>query len=85
VLQQLASRLDALQAQATAKLEGQGFGPSQIKVERFLNLRFAGRRRAGGGAAAGLGCRAGRPPKVHVRILGGLRTFAPSRQTAYLI
>ncbi|KIY97611.1 5-oxoprolinase (ATP-hydrolysing) [Monoraphidium neglectum] len=42
VLQQLASRLDALQAQATAKLEGQGFGPSQIKVERFLNLRYQG-------------------------------------------
>ncbi|KAI8475487.1 MAG: Hydantoinase B/oxoprolinase-domain-containing protein [Monoraphidium minutum] len=41
-LQQLAARLDALHAAAVGKLQGQGFAADQIKVERFLNLRYQG-------------------------------------------
>jgi N-methylhydantoinase A/oxoprolinase/acetone carboxylase beta subunit len=54
VLQQLSSRLDALAAAATTKLEGQGFSGGQIRVERFLNLRWAlGGGSEWGGAAQG--------------------------------
>ena len=42
-LRQLAARLDALAAQAVARLEAQGFAREQINVERFLNLRCARR------------------------------------------
>jgi 5-oxoprolinase (ATP-hydrolysing) len=39
----LSARLDALQAEAVAKLQAQGFtAAGQVIVERFLNLRYAG-------------------------------------------
>jgi N-methylhydantoinase A/oxoprolinase/acetone carboxylase beta subunit len=41
VERQLSGRLDALQAQAAGRLADQGFAPDQIKVERFLHLRWA--------------------------------------------
>jgi len=42
-LRALSARLDALQAEAAAKLQGQGFTQAgQVTVERFLNLRYAG-------------------------------------------
>ena len=37
--QQLAARLDTLEAAAVGKLVEQGFSREQIRVERFLNLR----------------------------------------------
>eukprot|EP00873_Tetraselmis_striata_P028673 jgi/Tetstr1/448937/TSEL_036163.t1 len=40
--EELRARLDKLEAEARAKLTSQGFTPSQIGAERFLNLRYDG-------------------------------------------
>jgi hypothetical protein len=41
-LPELNRRLDALQAQATARLQEKGFSEQQVSCQRFLNLRYDG-------------------------------------------
>ena len=41
-LPSLQEKLDSLEAEATAALRAQGFLPSQITSERYLNLRYEG-------------------------------------------
>ena len=38
----LKERLDALEASAIQELRAQGFPEKEIRIERFMNLRFAG-------------------------------------------